>query len=53
MEIFTDASAFDIYFPKDASTPQKGLLIGTSLFINSIAFESSNNNDSLLVSGVL
>jgi Scramblase len=44
VEIFTDASAFDIYFPEGATTAQKGLLIGTSHFINAIAFEEGNQN---------
>jgi len=38
-EIFTDAVAFKVDFPKDASVDQKGLLIGLSVLINSIFYE--------------
>lgn len=39
VEIFTDAEAFEVDFPKDATTDQKGILIGTAIFINSLFFE--------------
>ena len=42
-EIFTDASAFDVKFPKNATADQKGILIGTSIFINAVFFEGEND----------
>ena len=41
-EIFTDANAFTIDFPKEATADQKGILIGTSIFVNSLFFEGSD-----------
>jgi hypothetical protein len=38
-EVFTDADAFDITFPEDASVKQKGILIGASVFLNANFFE--------------
>jgi hypothetical protein len=39
MELFTDADAFQVDFPKDATAAQKGVLIGTSIFLNALFFE--------------
>ena len=41
-ELFTDAQAFDVTFPSDAAVAEKGLLIGTSIFINSVFFEGGD-----------
>jgi len=42
-EIFTEAEAFDITFPKDATTEQKAMLTGTALFINANFFEGQDD----------
>jgi hypothetical protein len=39
-EVFTEANAFDVDFPADATASQKAMLVGTSVFFNSIFFES-------------
>ena len=39
VEIFTEADAFEVDFPKDATVDQKGILIGTSVFLNAVFFE--------------
>jgi hypothetical protein len=39
VEIFTDADAFEVTFPEDASADQKGMLIGTSILFNAVFFE--------------
>jgi Scramblase len=38
-EVFTDANAFDVHFPSNATTSDKAVLIGTSIFFNSLFFE--------------
>jgi hypothetical protein len=43
VEIFTDANAFDIAFPQGATTAQKGLLIGSAIFINANFFEGDGS----------
>ena len=45
VEIFTDAQAFDIKFPDNATTEQKALLSGTAVFINANFFEGDDNNE--------
>ena len=42
-EVFTDASAFEIDFPKNATADQKGILTGAAIFINSLFYETGNN----------
>lgn len=42
-ELFTDADAFEIDFPKNAGPDQKGILIGMGLFINSVFFEGDQS----------
>jgi len=42
-EVFTDADAFEVDFPSDATTDQKALLIGTSIFLNAIFFEEADS----------
>ena len=43
-EIFTDANAFEVDFPKDAGPDQKGILIGVGIFINSLFYEGGENS---------
>lgn len=38
-EVFTDADAFDITFPEDASVQRKGMLLGIAIFLNANFFE--------------
>ncbi|KAG7337528.1 scramblase [Nitzschia inconspicua] len=42
-EIFTDAQAFEVEFPKGASADQKGILIGMGILINSIFYEGESD----------
>jgi Scramblase len=42
-ELFTDANAFEVDFPKDATPDQKGILIGLSIFINSVFYEGDQS----------
>jgi Scramblase len=42
-ELLTEANAFEVEFPEDATTSQKATLIGTALFFNSIFFEDSQS----------
>ena len=44
-EVFTDADAFEVDFPKDATADQKGILIGMSIFINSVFFEGDTSGN--------
>jgi hypothetical protein len=39
VEVFTDANAFTIDFPEQASADEKALLVGTSIFFNAMFFE--------------
>ena len=41
--LFTDADTFEVKFPKDATADQKGILIGTSIFINAVFFEGEDD----------
>lgn len=43
-ELFTDADAFLVDFPDDATAAQKGILMGTTLFLNINFFEGGDNN---------
>jgi hypothetical protein len=38
VELFTDADAFEVNFPEDASADQKGILIGTSVLLNAVFY---------------
>lgn len=38
-ELYTDANIFDIDFPLDSTTSDKALLVGSSIFFNSMFFE--------------
>jgi Scramblase len=46
VEIFTEADAFDITFPEGSTAQEKGLLMGSAIFINVNFFEESGNSDS-------
>ena len=41
VEVFTEANVFEIDFPQDSTFSQKGLLVGSSLLLNSLFFEGS------------
>lgn len=41
-ELFTDANAFKIDFPETATPEEKALLVGSSIFLNAIFFESND-----------
>ena len=43
-KVFTDADAFDVEFPEEVTLVQKGLLIGTSLFLNAKFFEGKKDD---------
>lgn len=43
VEVFTEADAFEVDFPSDATTDQKALLVGTSIFLNAVFFEDSQD----------
>jgi hypothetical protein len=42
-ELFTDADAFDVIFPDNATVNQKAMLVGSSIFLNAVFFEGQNN----------
>jgi len=42
-EIFTEANAFEVHFPDDATIDQKATLVGTSVFFNSLFFEGEES----------
>lgn len=44
-EMVSDANRFEIDFPKEATLEQKGILMGATIFMNSLLFEE-NGNDS-------
>jgi hypothetical protein len=44
----TEADAFDITFPDGATPQQKGLLMGSAIFINVNFFEEKGNNNDVL-----
>lgn len=41
-EVFTDADAFEVKFPADATPAQKGIFIGATLFLNALFFEGGD-----------
>ena len=45
-ELFTDANAFDVTFPDDATTTDKGMLMAASIFINAVFFEGDDSGGS-------
>lgn len=44
IEIFTNAEIYVLDFPSDASAAQKGTLIGSTIFLNSIFFQGEHND---------
>ena len=40
VELFTDAEAFDVEFPEDATSVQKAMIAGSAVLINANFFES-------------
>jgi hypothetical protein len=46
VEVFTDADAFVLDFPKDASADKKGIILGMGILINSIFYEGDQSQDS-------
>jgi hypothetical protein len=40
-EVFTDANAFEVEFPAGATPEEKAVLVGTSIFFNSLFFEET------------
>lgn len=43
-EIFTDANAFELHFPNDASAERKALVAGSALLVNSNFFENNGGD---------
>lgn len=43
-EIFTEAEAFEVTFPEQATVAQKAMLVGTAIFLNAVFFEGGQNN---------
>jgi hypothetical protein len=41
-EIFTDANAFEVKFPSQATVDQKAMLVGTAIFLNAVFFEDAS-----------
>jgi hypothetical protein len=41
VELFTDASAFEVHFPESSTVEQKAVLVGTAVFLNAVFFESA------------
>ena len=44
-ELFTDAEAFDISFPEDASNEQKAMIMRTAIFLNANFFEGQERRE--------
>jgi len=49
VEIFTDAEAFDVTFPDDATNDEKAIMAGTAVFINANFFEGDSGGDGAAV----
>jgi len=43
VEVFTDSDVFDVTFPEGASAQEKGILMGTAIFINANFFEGADD----------
>jgi len=43
-EIFTDANAFEVTYPKDATIEQKALITGSALLLDATFFEKDNQS---------
>lgn len=44
VELLSDAEAFDVTFPEDATTVQKAIIAGSAIFINATFFEGQEEN---------
>lgn len=44
-EMVSDADRFEVDFPKEASVEQKGILMGATIFMNTLFFEENQNDD--------
>jgi hypothetical protein len=42
VEVFTDASAFDVTFPDNSSVDEKAALTGSTILLNAIFFEGAD-----------
>lgn len=42
-EVFTEANAFEVHFPTDATVSDKAVLVGSTIFFNSVFFEKSQD----------
>ena len=49
LELFTDAEAFDITFPEDATPEQKAIIAGTTIFLNANFFEYDSSDQGMVV----
>ena len=47
-ELFTEADAFEVTFPDEATAGQKAILVGTAIVLNSVFFEGDQNNSSAI-----
>mmetsp|Transcript_14335 Transcript_14335/g.16482 ORF Transcript_14335/g.16482 Transcript_14335/m.16482 type:complete len:244 (-) Transcript_14335:292-1023(-) len=43
-ELFSDANRFKVDLPKDATSEAKGIMIGATVFMNSLFYENNNEN---------
>lgn len=41
-EMFTDADAFEVTFPTEATVSQRACLVGTAIFLNAVFFEGGD-----------
>jgi len=46
-ELFTDADKFEVSFPQNANAAQKGILIGTTIFLNAVFFEGAQGDSAV------
>lgn len=44
VEVFTDSDAFDVTFPEGATVDQKAILVGSTIMMNAVFFETDNSN---------
>lgn len=46
-EIYTDADTFDLFFPKEADTQDRLLLMAATIFVDMVWFENNQMKDSV------
>lgn len=44
VEVFTDSDAFEVTFPEKASVDEKAILVGSTILLNAVFFESDNSD---------